>query len=153
MSQLDPRYARGYIAGVFDLFHVGHLALLRQARARCQHLRVGVLTDELVIFFKQRPPVITAADRAEILAALRYVDEVVLVDHTTIDKVAAWQRWGFDCLFAGDDRAHEPGWIADAERLKALGAAVEYFGYTPGVSSTMIRRRTVEEFSPYELNS
>jgi len=132
-------YRLGYIAGVFDLFHVGHLNLLRNAKEKCDRLIVGVLTDELVVHFKNRLPVIPQKERMEIVNAVKYVDLTVSVNMENIDKMAAWERYRFDCLFSGDDWKDEPSWIEDKKRLNQVGSNIEFFPYTKGISSTQIR--------------
>jgi glycerol-3-phosphate cytidylyltransferase len=132
-------YKIGYIAGVFDLFHVGHLNLLRRAKDKSEHLIVGVLTDELVFHFKKKLPVIDQNDRREIIQAIRYVDQTVLVSFENIDKMKAWELYRFDCLFSGDDWKNEPVWIEDKKRLNEVGSNIEFFPYTQGISTTQLR--------------
>ena len=95
---------RGYVPGVFDMFHVGHLNIVRAARARCQHLTVGVVADEVVTRVKGHPPVVPLAERMEIVAAIQGVDRVVVDVHA--DKFDAWRELRFDVLFKGDDFIH-----------------------------------------------
>ena len=132
-------YKTGYIAGVFDLFHVGHLNLLRRAKDKSEHLIVGVLTDELVFHFKKKLPVIDQNDRMEIIQAIKYVDRTVLVSFESIDKMKAWELYRFDCLFSGDDWKNEQSWIEDTKRLKEVGSNIEFFPYTQGISTTQLR--------------
>jgi glycerol-3-phosphate cytidylyltransferase len=138
-------YKTGYIAGVFDLFHVGHLNLFKRAKERCDYLIVGILTDELVYHFKNRLPIINQHDRKEIVQAIKYVDQTVLVSFENIDKMKAWELYHFDCLFSGDDWRNEPSWIADKERLNQVGSNIEFFSYTQGISSTQLRNRMQDE--------
>ena len=91
----------GYTTGVFDLFHVGHLNILKRAREQCDFLIVGVSTDELVEQYKNKRPVICYQERMEIVKAIRYVDRVV--PQTSRDKLAAWKEHRFDKMFVGDD--------------------------------------------------
>lgn len=135
----EKQYDLGYIAGVFDLFHVGHLNLIRNAKAMCNKLIVGVLTDELVQHFKGKKPYISQKDRMEILASTKFVDGVVSVDFSNIDKMDAWNLYHFDCLFSGDDWSGSPKWEEDREKLRALGSDIHFFGYTKGISSTQIK--------------
>ena len=120
------------------MLHVGHLNILRAARERCDRLIVGVATDEALIAMKGRPPVIPHQERMEIVASLRFVDEVV-ADFSQ-DKRVAWQSHPFDVLFKGDDWLDTP----KGERLEAemaeVGARVIYMPYTPSTSSTMLRQ-------------
>jgi glycerol-3-phosphate cytidylyltransferase len=127
----------GYVPGGFDMFHVGHLNILRAARARCSRLVVGVATDEALVAMKGRAPVVPLMERMEIVSSLRFVDAVVPdVDQ---DKRVAWRANHFDVLFKGTD------WLGTAkgERLEAemreVGAKVVYLPYTPTTSSTMLR--------------
>lgn len=140
-EDMEKRYNRGYIAGVFDMFHTGHLNLIENAKSMCEHLTVGVLTDELVIFFKNKPPYIRDFDRHRIVKAIRTVDDAVLVDVSTIDKISAWNKYHFDCLFSGDDWKNEPSWIADKKRLQELGSDIIFFPYTQNISSTEIKEK------------
>ena len=120
------------------MLHVGHLNILRAARERCDYLIVGVATDEALIAMKGRPPVIPHQERMEIVASLRFVDQVV-ADFSQ-DKRVAWQANHFDVLFKGDDWLGTP----KGERLEAemaeVGARVIYMPYTPSTSSTMLRQ-------------
>ncbi len=128
----------GYVPGVWDMFHVGHLNILRRARERCDVLVVGAVTDEVVAGTKGRTPVVPLEERMEILQGLALVDEVV-ADDCTADKLPMWQRLRFDVLFKGDDwRGTERGAVLEAS-MAAVGARVEYFPYTPGTSSTLLR--------------
>ena len=134
------KYKVGYIAGVFDLFHIGHLNLLRNAKKECEHLIVGVLSDELVIHFKKKTPYISEEERREIISAIKYVDEAVLVGVDTIEKMKAWEKYKFDCLFSGDDWRNEASWIEDQEKLQAVGSDIFFLPYTKSTSSTQIKK-------------
>lgn len=127
----------GYVPGGFDLFHIGHLNILRAARARCDVLVVGVATDESLLRMKGRPPVVPHGERMELVASLRIVDEVV--PDVSQDKRLAWHRRRFDVLFKGDDwRGTEKGDRLEAE-LAEVGARIVYLPYTPSTSSSMLR--------------
>ncbi len=134
-------YDTGFVMGVFDLFHRGHLNLLERAKSRCRHLRVGVLSDELVMFYKKHRPEIPLADRMRILQALSCVDEVVAVEGEYVSKIAEWYRRPYDCFFSGDDYIDNEYWKKEKEELKKLGADLEFFSYTEGISSTMLREK------------
>jgi len=125
----------GYTAGVFDLFHIGHLNLLRNARALCDKLVVGVTTDELVAY-KHKRSVISFPERLEIVRSCRYVDAVV--PQETLDKFAAWEKLRFDLLFVGDDWYQNDRWKTLESRFSEVGVKVVYFPYTKGTSSTLI---------------
>lgn len=136
---LKELYAVGYVPGVFDLFHVGHLNLLRNAKERCSYLIAGVLTDELVQYFKHRRPVISYAQRAAVVESVRYVDRVVPVDFSNTVKLDAWKRYHFDCHFSGND--HGTDWLGDLKSLREVGSNMEFFEYTEATSTTSIRDR------------
>lgn len=127
----------GFTAGVFDLFHVGHLNVIERSRALCDRLIVGVSSDALVCQLKGRPPVIAEGDRMRIVAALRAVDQVVLQTHT--DYVAEWQRLRFDVITKGDDWKGTPKWIELERTLGQEGVRVHFLPYTQEVSSTRLR--------------
>lgn len=130
-------YRIGYVPGVFDLFHTGHLNLLERCKSRCEYLIVGVLTDELVEFYKGSRTIISYEDRARVIGALRIVDEVIPVDFSNTDKLDAWNQLHYDCHFSGDDHLHH--WNDVWEELKKRGSNMEFFPYTQGISSTQIR--------------
>lgn len=117
----------GYASGVFDLFHIGHLNLLKQARAQCDHLVAGVLTDEAASH-QGFPPAVPLHERLEVVRAMRCVDEAV-ADHTP-DSLNAWQQHGFHRLFKADDRH------STETDLAALGVEVIYLPTTPHAPST-----------------
>ncbi|MEH3032540.1 MAG: adenylyltransferase/cytidyltransferase family protein [Aeromicrobium erythreum] len=127
----------GYASGVYDMFHVGHLNLLRRARAHCRHLVVGVASDAYVQRLKGRPPVVPQDERLDIIGALGLVDEVV-VDHSE-DKTVAWRARPFDAIFKGDDWRGTPRGDALEAAMAGLGVAVVYFPYTRSTSSTLLR--------------
>ena len=135
--QGDKPYRIGYVPGVFDLFHVGHLNLLRNSKSRCEYLIVGVLTDELAEHFKKRRPVIPYAQRAAIVEAITYVDRVVPVDFSNTYKIDAWHRYHYDCHFSGND--HGDDWAEDLRQLREVGSNMEFFAYTQATSTTQIR--------------
>ncbi|MGI6173231.1 MAG: adenylyltransferase/cytidyltransferase family protein [Christensenellales bacterium] len=132
-------YNIGYTTGVFDLFHIGHLNILRRAKERCKYLIVGVSTDETVLEYKHRKPVIPFSERIEIVRAIRFVDEVV--PQTDMDKLRAWKDLRFDVLFHGDDwknTALYDKYIADFQKV---GVDVVFLPHTQGTSSTEIAAR------------
>jgi glycerol-3-phosphate cytidylyltransferase len=129
----------GYTSGVFDLFHVGHVNILRNARALCDRLIVGVTSDELVAY-KGKKAVISYEDRVEVVRACRYAD--LVVPQTNIDKFQAWEKMKFDRLFVGDDWFGHDSWKEFDERLKAVGVQIIYFPYTAGASSTQLRLKS-----------
>lgn len=133
-------YHIGLVMGVFDLFHSGHLNLLRRAKEKCDYLRVGVLCNELVYKYKKILPTISLEDRMEILRAIRYVDDVVLIDDEDVSRIKEWHRRPFDCFFSGDDHVGNEYWQYEKQELEKLGSTIEFFSYTEGISSTMIRK-------------
>ena len=132
-------YKTGYIAGVFDLFHIGHLNLIRKAKERSEYLIVGVLSDELVLHFKNKAPYIPFQERLEIVKAIKYVDKAVPVTFDNIDKLDAWNLYRYDCLFSGDDYVNNESGIRDKKQLKRLASDIQYFPYTKSTSSTQIK--------------
>ena len=125
----------GYTSGVFDLFHIGHLNLLKNAKAMCDKLIVGVTTDDLAQY-KGKTPLIPYADRAEIVRAIRYVDAVV--PQQDMDKASMCKKIGASILFVGDDWHGTEKWKLIEQELSKLNIRVIYFPYTQGVSSTKI---------------
>jgi len=125
----------GYTTGVFDLFHIGHLNLLRNAKAMCDKLIVGVSTDELVSY-KFKRAVIPFAERMEIVASLRYVDAVI--PQETMNKFEMWKKLKFDLMFVGDDWYQTEKWQQYEEQFKNVGVRIIYFPYTKGTSSTLL---------------
>ena len=133
----DKPYKVGYVPGVFDLLHSGHLRLLERCKERCEYLIVGVLTDELVLHYKGRKPVMPYAERARVIAALKVTDEVVPVDFSNTNQLDAWDQLHYDCHFSGDD--HLGHWDDVHAELRKRGSEMEFFSYTQGISSTRIR--------------
>ncbi|MDF9752045.1 adenylyltransferase/cytidyltransferase family protein [Arthrobacter sp. ES3-54] len=128
----------GYASGVYDLFHVGHLNLLKHARQHCDYLIAGVASTESTLLMKNREPVVPLHERLEIVRNIRLVDEVVVDNYP--DKVEAWRAVGFNVIFKGDDwRGTEKGVRLEAG-MQALGVDVVYFPYTVHTSSTLLRR-------------
>jgi len=127
----------GYTTGVFDLFHIGHLNILRRAKENCNHLIVGVSTDELVKSYKNKYPVIPYNERKAIVEAIRYVDEVV--PQETQDKIEAFSRLKFDVLFVGDDWKNSSLFIETEKQFCKMGIKVIYFPYTKTTSSTLLK--------------
>ncbi len=139
-------YNTGLLMGVFDLFHIGHLNLIRRAKAQCNYLRIGVLSDKLVHEFKQIYPAIPQDERMEILRALRDVDEVVLLEtKDEVSRLHEWHKRPFDCFFSGDDYADNAYWAWEKKELKKLGADMVFFPYTKKRSSSMIRKELQEK--------
>lgn len=127
----------GYVPGGFDMFHVGHLNILKAARSRCDRLIVGVASDDALVAMKGRPPVIPHQERMEIIASVGFVDDVVT--DVAQDKRVAWRHHPFDILFKGDDWKDTPKGVRLEAEMAEVGARVEYLPYTPWTSSTMLR--------------
>lgn len=136
------KYAIGYTTGVFDMFHVGHLNILRRAKEQCDHLIVGVSTDENVQNYKKKTPIIPFEERIEIVKAIRYVDEVV--PQVNMDKFQAWERLHFDALFHGDDWRGSSMYDEIEKKLAAVGCDVVFLPHTDGVSSTLLAKKLKE---------
>lgn len=129
----------GYAAGVFDMFHVGHLNLLRRASEHCDQLVVGVTTDELCLARKGKSPIVPFAERLKIVESIRYVDAVI--PQTTMDKMAAWEKIGFSRIFVGDDWQGTPTWAKYEADFAQVNVEVVYLPYTVQTSSTILRER------------
>ena len=127
----------GYTTGVFDLFHVGHLNLLKNAKGLCDKLVVGVTTDELVSY-KNKRAVIPCDERLDIVRNIKLVD--VAVPQDSMDKIEAWNKIKFDVMFVGDDWYDTSKWKELDEKFKSLGVKIVYFSYTKGTSSTLINK-------------
>lgn len=132
----------GYTTGVFDLFHIGHLNILKNAKALCDKLIVGVTTDELVSYKKKRA-VIPFNERYEIVRNIKYVDAVI--PQETMDKFEIWKKLKFDIMFVGDDWYNTEKWQEIEEKLKEVGVRIVYFPYTKGTSSTLINQILIEQ--------
>ncbi len=139
---MGKKYKCGFTVGTFDLFHVGHLNLFRQAKEHCERLIVGVHSDEWVMHCKNRPTVIPYEDRAAIVAAIRYVDQVV--KNETRSKIEAWEKYHFDVAFIGDDWKGTEVWNKIEADLKQRGCDVIYLPYTQGISTTQLRKQLGE---------
>jgi glycerol-3-phosphate cytidylyltransferase len=128
----------GYAAGAFDLFHIGHLNILKHAKSQCDYLIAGVVSDEMLRLTKGIDPVIPLAERLEIVRSIGFVDEAIA--ETVPDKLDTWRKLQFDVFFKGDDwRGTEKGMRLERE-FAAVGVEVVYFPYTMTTSSTALRR-------------
>ncbi|MGR3303191.1 MAG: adenylyltransferase/cytidyltransferase family protein [Candidatus Scalindua sp.] len=126
----------GYTAGVFDLFHVGHLILLKNAKAMCDKLIVGVTTDELLKDYKGQKPVIHFDERCEIIRNIKGIDAVIAQE--SMNKFAIWEKLKFDIMVVGDDWYKTEKWKQYEEQFQEVGVRIIYFPYTKGSSSTLI---------------
>ncbi len=138
-NDMPKKYHIGYIAGVFDLFHVGHLEKFKLAKEQCDHLIVGLVTDEGVRRLKKTEPFVPFEDRKAMLEACRYVDEVVKIPPDFGGTRDAWRMYGFDVQFSGSDYQDDPVWQAEKEFLEAHGVDMVFFPYTESVSSSKLK--------------
>lgn len=130
------KYKVGYTTGVFDLFHIGHLNIIRKAKEQCEYLIVGVSTDELVQAYKNKTPVIPYEERKNIVEAIKYVDEVI--PQVSMNKFEAWEQKKFDVIFHGDDWKNSQMYQENEKKLSSVGVKFEYFPYTQNTSSTIL---------------
>ncbi|AWB90123.1 adenylyltransferase/cytidyltransferase family protein [Salinibacterium hongtaonis] len=128
----------GYAAGAFDLFHVGHLNILRRARSECDRLIAGVVSDEMLLLTKGALPVIPLEERLDIVRSVRFVDEAVA--EVVPDKLETWRSVRFTHFFKGDDWQGTEKGLALEHSFAAVGVTVVYFPYTDGTSSTQLRQ-------------
>jgi len=128
---------RGYVPGVFDMLHIGHLNILSRARERCDYLIAGVVSDEMAYRAKGKHPVIPLAERVELLRHIDLVDEVVV--ETRPSKLEVWQEHPFDVIFKGDDWRGTPKGDRLERDFASVGVAVSYFPYTIHTTSTLLR--------------
>ena len=127
----------GYTTGVFDLFHIGHLNILKRAKLECDYLIVGITTDELAMSVKGEKPFISFEERVEIVESIKFVDEVV--PQTTYNKMKAWNNLKFDRMFVGDDWKNTKEWIQIEKDFGKYNVEIIYFSYTTHTSSTILR--------------
>ena len=127
----------GYTTGVFDLFHIGHLNILKRARLECDYLIVGITTDELAMSIKGEKPFIPFEERMEIVESIKFVDEVV--PQTSYNKMEAWNKLKFDRMFVGDDWKGTNEWIQIEKDFSKYNVEIIYFSYTTHTSSTILR--------------
>lgn len=132
------KYKLGYTTGVFDMFHIGHLNILKRAKKMCEYLIVGVSTDELTQKYKHKKPVIPYSERCAIIKAIRYVDKVV--PQINRDKIVAFKRLHFDVMFVGDDWKGSELFNAVEKKLNNYRVKIEYLPYTKNVSSTKLKK-------------
>ncbi|MCR4694715.1 MAG: adenylyltransferase/cytidyltransferase family protein, partial [Pseudobutyrivibrio sp.] len=133
------KYHIGYVSGAFDLFHIGHLNLLKRAKEYCDYLIVGVMSDEAIQQYKNATPFVTYDERAEIVMACKYVDQVEKIPFAMGGADEAWKQFHFDVLFCGSDYEGNQGRMREKKFLEEHGATVEIFPYTQSTSSSQIR--------------
>ena len=133
------KYKIGYTTGVFDMFHIGHLNILKRAKEQCETLIVGVSTDQVVLDYKKHLPVIPFEQRVEIVSAIKYVDKVV--PQVSMDKMQAFKQLGFNVLFHGSDWKNSDMYNKIVEDFSKVGVDVVFLPHTDGISSSMIREQ------------
>lgn len=136
---MEKKYKIGYTTGVYDMFHIGHLNIIRRAKEQCEYLIVGVSTDECVQSYKNKTPIIPYDERAAIVQAIRYVDEVV--PQTSMDKLEFLKKRHFDVMFHGDEWKGTELYNKYEEEFAKYGAKIEYLTHTDGISSTILREK------------
>lgn len=130
------KYKVGYTTGVYDMFHIGHLNILKRAKEQCDFLIVGVSTDEVVKLYKNKTPIIPFKERMAIVQELRCVDKVV--PQTSMDKMEAWKNLHFDVVFHGSDWKGSDMYNEMTKKLSEVGVDVVFLPHTEGVSSTLL---------------
>ena len=133
---MKKSYIIGFTSGVFDLFHIGHLNILKNAKSICDKLIVGVSTDDLVQTYKHKVPVIPFTERLEIVRSIKFVDSVVAQEN--MDKMVLWEKLKYDIMFVGDDWQKTEKWQEIENKFEIVGVKIVYFPYTKGTSSTKI---------------
>ena len=136
----DKLYNVGYIAGVFDLFHIGHLNMFRRAKEQCKYLIVGVVSDEGVRLNKQVEPFVPFEERIEMVRSCKYVDEAVKLPLNFSGTRDMFKKYHFDVQFSGSDYEHDPVWLAEKEFLEKNGSTMVFFPYTQSTSSTKLKK-------------
>ncbi len=136
----EKKYKIGYTTGVFDMFHIGHLNILRRAKEQCDYLIVGVSTDETVQSYKHKTPIIKFEERYAIVEAIKYVDKVV--PQTSMNKMDAYNELKFDVLFHGSDWKGSAMYDEIINEFSKVGVDVVFLPHTEGISSTLIREKS-----------
>ncbi len=139
----SKKYKVGYTTGVFDMFHIGHLNILRRAKEQCEYLIVGVSTDELVEEYKNKTPIIPYENRKEIVESIKHVDKVV--PQNTMDKIKAWEEIHFDAMFHGSDWKNSELYIKYQKEFEKIGVELVFLPHTDGVSSTELIKKLKKE--------
>ncbi len=132
----------GFIQGTFDMFHIGHLNLIKKAKMKCDHLIVTVNTDNFVYEMKNKIPLIPENERLEIIKSIKYVDEAYLIENR--NKLEAYKKYNFNTIFLGDDYKGSTFYNEVEKELEKFGVNIVYFDYTKTTSSTKIRKMIEE---------
>ena len=140
---MEKKYKIGYTTGVFDMFHVGHLNILKKAKEQCEYLIVGVSTDELVKGYKHKAPIVPYNERKQIVESIKYADKVV--PQTSLDKLEAWKEYKFDAMFHGDDWKGSSMYEDIESKLESVGVDVVYIPHTKGISSTILANKIKQQ--------
>ena len=135
----EKKYKIGYTTGVFDMFHIGHLNILKKAKEKCEYLIVGITTDQLSMQRKNKKPIICEEERVAIVEAIRYVDRVELQED--MDKISAVKKYGADVVFVGSDWKGTPSWNEYEKQFAEVGCEVVYLDHTDGISSSILRNK------------
>ena len=141
---MDNTKIIGYTTGVYDMFHIGHLNVIRRAKELCDYLIVGVSTDDLVLHEKKKTPVIPFEERIEIISSIKYVDQAV--PQYDKNKFAAWEKYHFNKMFVGDDWKGTEAWNKFEEQFSKVGVEIVYLPHTDGISSTQLTE-TIKKLS------
>lgn len=136
---MKKKYKIGYTTGVYDMFHIGHLNILRRAKEQCETLIVGVTTDELCYKRKHKFPIINEKERMEIVGAIRYVDKVV--PQSDMEKIRPVKELGVDVVFVGSDWKGTDAWNQYEKDFAEVGCSVVYLDHTDGISSSILREK------------
>lgn len=137
------KYKIGYTSGVYDMFHVGHLNILEQAKKQCDYLLVGVTTDELCYLRKKKKPIINQEDRIRIIRAIKYVDEAFFQEN--MDKLEVVKEYGVDVVFVGSDWKGTQAWNQYEKDFSKYQCSVVYLDHTEGISSTILRDKLMRQ--------
>lgn len=140
------KYKIGYTTGVYDMFHIGHLNIIRKAKEQCEYLIVGVTTDELCMKRKNKLPIICETDRIDIVSSIKFVDQVIR--QADMDKLRVVKDYQVDVVFVGSDWKDTPSWKQYEKEFAEVGCKVVYLEHTDGISSTILRDRLNKNEKP-----